>query len=111
MDVEKIIELFRLAKSKDWKPWELQSELRKLCENVVSVGDDLSFTIKFERDLEVDETAIMKLKTRKTKIYPFKTAYRFNKGYIAVDDRFLRVSREIDEDKLPYILSCIKIKE
>ncbi len=105
---EKIAKLLQLAKSRDWKPWELQSELRAIDENVVSVGDDLSFTIKFERELHVDENALMKLKARKTKIYPFKTAYRFENGFVAVEGRFLRISRNLDEFSLFEILHCIE---
>ncbi len=104
---EKIAKLLQLAKSKDWKPWELQSELRKIDENVVSVGDDLSFTVKFGGELHVDENALIKLKARKTKIYPFKTAYRFKNGFIAVEGKFLRISRNLDERTLFEILQWI----
>ena len=97
-----ILKLYKTAKTKNWKPWELQSELRKIYDGVIAVGDDLSFTIKLEKDLRnVD------LNGERCKIYPFKNAYRFNKGYIAFEGRFLRVSRDIDEKLLEKILDAI----
>ncbi len=97
-----ILKLYKTAKTKNWKPWELQSELRKIYDGVIAVGDDLSFTIKLEKDLRnVD------LNGERCKIYPFNNAYRFNKGYIAFEGRFLRVSRDIDEKLLEKILDAI----
>ncbi len=99
-----ILELYRVARSKEWKPWELQDELRKIYEGVVAVGDDLSFTIKIDglrsANLEV-------LGARKCRIHPFKNAYRFEKGFIAFEDRFLRISRDLDEEVLLKILDLI----
>ncbi len=97
-----ILKLYKTAKTKNWKPWELQSELRKIYEGVVAVGDDLSFTIKLEKDLRN-----VSLNGKKCKIYPFKNAYRFDKGYIAFEGRFLRVSRDIDEKLLEKIIDTI----
>lgn len=107
MNKELIKKLYRKAKEKDWKPWELQDELRKLCENVVAVGDDLSFVLKFDGKIVVDLDELVKLNGRKTKIYPYKNAVRFDKGYIAFDGRFLRISRDLDEKRLTKILNLI----
>jgi|GEM_PF-705642 hypothetical protein len=102
-----LIELYRVARKKEWKPWELQTELRSINENVVSVGDDLSFTVKLDSEIEFKEEIFEDLGGRKARIYPFKTVYRFDKGFVAVDGKFIRISREVDENKLIKILSHI----
>ncbi|MBO8181360.1 MAG: hypothetical protein H0Z28_01035 [Archaeoglobus sp.] len=105
--IEKIIRLLEIAKNKEWTPWELQTELRKFEKNVVSVGDDLSFTLKLNGKLAVDEEALTRLGAQKTKIYPFKRAYRFEHGFIAVEDKFIRISRNLKPEELSEILLCI----
>ncbi|MET1125205.1 MAG: hypothetical protein ABWW66_08150 [Archaeoglobaceae archaeon] len=92
-----IVELQRIARSKDWKPWELQEELRKVYSDVVAVGDDLSFTVRLPEGVEVNEEAVKQLGGVPCRIYPFKKAYRFGKEFIAFEGRFLRVSRNLDE--------------
>jgi len=77
---ELIKKLYNKAREKDWKPWELQDELKKLCENIVAVGDDLSFVLKFDQEIVLNLDEIVKLKGTKTKIYPYKNAVRFEKG-------------------------------
>ncbi|RLI77034.1 hypothetical protein DRP05_11395 [Archaeoglobales archaeon] len=104
---ELIVRLYEKAREKDWKPWELQDELRKLCSNVVAVGDDLSFVLKFEKDVAIDLNELIKLNGRKTKIYPYKNAVRFDRGYVAFDGKFLRISKDIDEKRLAKILDLI----
>ncbi|MFN3384783.1 MAG: hypothetical protein ACK401_07805 [Archaeoglobaceae archaeon] len=92
---------------KGWKPWELQSALRERCDKVVSVGDDLSFTIKL--DFEIPEHRIQRLKElgKECKIYPFKRAFRFQSGFVAVDGKFLRLSKDIDGKTLNMVLGIL----
>ncbi len=99
-----VLSLYRIARSRNWKPWELQTELRKVYEGVIAVGDDLSFTLKLDREVSGDLEVLGGMKTR---IYPYKKAYRFEKGYVAFEGKFLRVSREIDEKLLVKILETI----
>ncbi len=99
-----ILELYRKAKSKDWTPWELQTELKKICDKVIAVGDDLSFTLKLDEVIEKDLTEIG---GRKCKIYPFRNAYRFDRGYVALDGKFIRISINLDEKLLSKILDFI----
>jgi len=103
--------LYKKAQEKDWKPWDLQSELKKICENVVAVGDDLSFVLKFEKPISVDLEKIMELGGKKVKIYPYKNAVRFDAGYIAFDGKFLRISRDLEKEKLTKILNFITLPE
>jgi hypothetical protein len=101
--IEEILGLYRLAKSRKWKPWELQTRMKELCENVVAVGDDLSFTLKLStcvRDVNLDFG-------RKCSIHPFRNAYRFDRGFIAFEKNFIRISREIDEELLVKLLKLI----
>ena len=105
---KRILKLLEISKSKEWKPWELQTELKRIEENVIAVGDDLSFTIKLDREIVVDEEGLKRLGGRRTKIYPFKRAFRFNKGFIAVEGRFIRVSKEFDPKELIEILRYIE---
>lgn len=37
-----------------------------------------------------------KLKGRKTRIYPYRNAVRFE-GYVAFDGKFLKISKDLDE--------------
>lgn len=99
--------MYKIANSGDWKPWVLQSVLREKCENVVSVGDDLSFTVKLE--FEISESIIEKLREigRESSIYPFKRAFRFDSGFVAVNGRFIRLSRNLDEKTLVSILNIL----
>jgi len=106
--VENILRLLEVANQKDWKPWELQTELRKLEENVIAVGDDLSFTIRLDGEVYVDEKALLDCGARRTRIHPFKKAYRFQKGFIAVEGRFIRVSRDFEPEELMRILLCLR---
>ncbi len=101
--IEEILRLHRLAREKDWKPWELQSEMKRMCENVIAVGDDLSFTLKL--DMEVKNVEITK--GRKCYIHPFRNAYRFDRGFIAFEKNFIRISRDLSEDKLVELLKLI----
>ena len=98
-----LLKLLKIAKEFKGTPAELQDELKKIDDRVVSVGDDLSFVVKLDRDIDLDEIA-RKFGGREWKLYPFEKAYRFEKGYIAVSGRFLRISREIDEKILEEIL-------
>lgn len=100
-----ILKLYEKANERDWKPWELQSEMRKIYENVVAVGDDLSFTVKLDKDLK--PVSLEKFGASKVKLHPFKTAWRFERGFIAFEGKFLRISREIDKKLLEEILSVI----
>ena len=102
---ELIKKLYNKAREKDWKPWELQDELKKLCKNIVAVGDDLSFVLKFDQEIVLNLDEIVKLKG--TKIYPYKNAVRFEKGYVAFDGKFLRISKDLDEKRLTKILDLI----
>lgn len=99
--------MLEIAKSRSWKPWELQSALREKCESVVSVGDDLSFTLRLEH--EVEEWRIEKLKGigRECKIYPFKKAFRFDHGFVAVNGKFVRLSKDIDKEVLDLVLDIL----
>ncbi|AIY90091.1 hypothetical protein [Geoglobus acetivorans] len=105
-----LLELLRMAKSFDGSPAELQSELRRLSENVVSVGDDLSFVVRFENELNIHEGLMNEFGGRKKRLYPFRNAWFFDKGYIAWDGRFMRVSRDIDEKILEKILASLNAK-
>lgn len=107
MERELIKKLYEKAREKEWKPWNLQDELRKLCSNVVAVGDDLSFVLKFEENIAIDLEELVKLNGRKTKIYPYRNAVRFDRGYVAFDGKFLRISRDLDEKRLTKILDLI----
>ena len=103
----KILEAFKIAKNSTDRPWELQDKLRKILPSVVSVGDDLSFTVKLNKEVEVNEDKILSLGAKRTRIYPFKNAYRFEKGYVAIEGKFIRISREIDEGLLRKILEAL----
>lgn len=100
-----LLRLYEMANERDWKPWELQSEMKKVYEGVVAVGDDLSFTVKLEKELRLVD--LKRLGGRKVKMHPFKTAWRFDKGFVAFEDRFLRISREIDKNLLIEVLNLI----
>ncbi|WP_457590372.1 hypothetical protein [Geoglobus sp.] len=105
----KILELYRIAKSFSGSPAELQSVLKELCEDVVSVGDDLSFVVRFGNSITVDESLLEELGGRRRKLYPFRNAWFFEKGYIAWDGRFLRISRELEEEVLKKILASLNV--
>lgn len=100
-----ILRLYEIANSKSWKPWELQSVLRKEFEGVVAVGDDLSFTLKL--DFKIPSKDLEKIGGQKCKIYPFKNAYRFENGFIAFDGNFIRISRNLKREKLEEILNLL----
>lgn len=104
-----ILELYRIARSFSGSPAELQSVLKDVNENVVSVGDDLSFVVRFSGEVSIDERVLESLGGRKKRLYPFRNAWFFDRGYIAWDGRFLRVSREMDEDVLKKILASLNI--
>lgn len=91
-----LLKLFKTAKEFKGTPAELQDKLKKIDDRVVSVGDDLSFVVKLDREINIDEI-IERFGGKKWKLYPFKKAYRFERGYIAVNGRFLRISRDIDQ--------------
>ena len=91
-----LIKLFKTAKEFRGTPAELQETLKNIDDRVISVGDDLSFVVKLDREINIDKIA-ERFGGRKWKLYPFKKAYRFEKGYIAVNGTFLRISRELDE--------------
>ncbi len=94
-----LLKLFKTAKEFKGTPAELQDKLKKIDDRVVSVGDDLSFVVKLDREINIDEI-IERFGGKKWKLYPFKKAYRFERGYIAVNGRFLRISRDIDQEIL-----------
>ena len=100
-----ILKLYEKANERDWKPWDLQTELRKIYDKVIAVGDDLSFTVKLEKD--VRPTNLEPFGASKVKLHPFKTAWRFNRGFIAFEGKFMRISREIDKKLLTEILEVI----
>jgi len=102
---EIILKLYDKANEKEWKPWDLQTELRKIYENVIAVGDDLSFTVKLENDVKA--VNLESFGANEVKLHPFKTAWRFEKGFIAYEGKFLRISREIDKKLLSKILDAI----
>lgn len=102
---EVILKLYDKANEKDWKPWDLQTELKKIYENVVAVGDDLSFTVKLENDVKA--VNLESFGANRVKLHPFKTAWRFERGFIAFEGKFLRISREIDKKLLSKILDVI----
>ena len=102
-----ILEAFRIAKNSKDKPWELQNKLRRVLPAVVAVGDDLSFTVKLDREISVDEEKILAIGAKKTKIYPFRNAYRFERGFVAIEGKFIRISREIDEEILKRVLEAL----
>lgn len=99
------MKLYELANSKEWKPWELQSALRREFEGVIAVGDDLSFTIKL--DFEIPNEDLNKIGGKSCSIYPFKNAYRFESGFIAFSGKFLRISRKIDKAILEKTLEAL----
>lgn len=100
-----IIDLYETANSRKWKPWELQSRLKDIYSNVIAVGDDLSFTIKLEEELK--DVNLGEIGAQKCKIHPFKNAYRFDRGFVAFEGRFLRVSAELDKKLLLKVLELI----
>ncbi|WP_456369451.1 hypothetical protein [Geoglobus sp.] len=102
-----ILRLYRIARKFSGTPAELQSVLRSGCENVVSVGDDLSFVVRFNGDVSVDEDILKSLGGKKKRMYPFRNAWIFERGYIAWDGRFMRIGRDIDEDVLKKILASL----
>ncbi|MCS7144706.1 MAG: hypothetical protein NZ879_06770 [Archaeoglobaceae archaeon] len=104
-----IIKLYEIAKSKEWKPWELQSVLKKEFEGVVAVGDDLSFTLKL--NFEIPSVELEEFGGQKCKIYPFKNAYRFGKGFVAFNGNFLRISRNLSGEDLDRILDFLLTTE
>ncbi len=67
----------------------------------------MSFTIKL--DFEIPEHRIQKLKEigKECKIYPFKRAFRFKSGFVAVDGKFLRLSKDLDEETLKVVLEIL----
>ncbi|MCS7121679.1 MAG: hypothetical protein NZ895_03645 [Archaeoglobaceae archaeon] len=84
----------------------MQSELRREFEKVVAVGDDLSFTLMLDQEIDQKFEEIKKF-GKECKIYPFKKAVRFEKGFIAVEGKFIRISREIDRELLEKILKIV----
>ncbi len=100
-----ILRIYDTARMQEWKPWDLQTELRKIYEDVIAVGDDLSFTVKLKEELR--RVDLEKFGGKRVKIHPFKEAYRFERGFIAYEGKFLRVSREIDKKLLSEILDVI----
>ncbi|WP_202319635.1 hypothetical protein [Archaeoglobus neptunius] len=102
---EVILKLYDLANIKDWKPWELQTELKKIYEDTIAVGDDLSFTVKLKKDLK--PVGLEDFGGKKCKMHPFRTAWRFDSGFIAFEGKFLRISRKIDKNLLSDILELI----
>jgi hypothetical protein len=109
-ELNEILLLYYRARERNLKPWELQDELKSLCSriSVVAVGDDLSITLRLERDLDVDEAIVERLGGKRTRIYPFKRAYRFERGFFALEGRFIRISREIEENILLRILRALR---
>ncbi len=105
-----VIELYRIARNFSGSPAELQSLLKEKCQNVISVGDDLSFVVKLNNEIEIDETLIERLNAKRKRMYPFKNCIVVEKGYVAWDGRFLRISRDIDEKILEKILTSLNIK-
>ncbi|NOY12030.1 MAG: hypothetical protein GXO67_08150 [Archaeoglobi archaeon] len=104
-----LLKLYRMAREFDGSPAELQSLLREECEDVVSVGDDLSFVVRFPEEVRLSEDTLAEIGGRKRKLYPFRNAWFFERGYIAWDGRFLRISREIDESVLKKILASLNV--
>ncbi len=92
-----LMELYKIAREFKGSPAEMQTLLKKIDNRVVSVGDDLSFVLRFDREIKIDEDVIKALGGKSWKLYPFRRAYKFNRGYIAIDGRFLRISRDVDE--------------
>ena len=107
--IEVILELRRVANKKDWKPWDLQDELREICKDVVAVGDDLSFVLKLDKPISLDVERLVKMGGNVARIYPYRNAVRFDRGYIAFDGKFLRISRELDREKLIAILELLNL--
>jgi|Deesub1362A_J573_1020465.scaffolds.fasta_scaffold00110_9 hypothetical protein len=107
--LEEILEMLRVARVREWRPWELQDELKKISKSttVVAVGDDLSFTLKTENELGI-ESRLNEIGGKITRIYPFKLAYRFDRGFIAIEKNFIRIGREIDEELLKRIFKISK---
>ncbi|MDK2796005.1 MAG: hypothetical protein PWQ22_772 [Archaeoglobaceae archaeon] len=99
------MKLYEIANSKEWKPWELQSALRKEFEGVVAVGDDLSFTLKLQ--FEIPNEDLNRIGGKSCRIHPFKNAYRFENGFIAYNGKFLRISRNLDKTLLEKILEIL----
>ncbi len=107
--IDKIMQLYYISKNSDKKPWKLQDEVKKIAE-VVSVGDDLSFTVKVnikKENIKSAEEEALKLGAKLCSIHPFKRAFRFNRGFIAFDEKFLRISSKVDEDVLRKILETL----
>lgn len=107
--IDKVMQLYYISKNSDKKPWVLQDEMRKIAE-VVSVGDDLSFTVKVDikkENIKSAEEEALKLGAKLCSIHPFKRAFRFSSGFIAFDEKFLRVSSKIEEDALRKILEAL----
>lgn len=105
-----ILKLHEAARKSELRPWELQSVLKGISSSVIAVGDDLSFTIRLGKKIEADKEKLAALNGRKVRIYPFKNAYRFSRGYIAFEGSFLRVSRELDRELLEKILDALNIE-
>ncbi|MCS7119183.1 MAG: hypothetical protein RMH75_04165 [Archaeoglobaceae archaeon] len=84
----------------------MQSELQKI-ENVIAVGDDLSFTLRLESEIPVEKFEELKRLGKQCKIYPFKKAIRFEKGFLALDGKFLRISRDLDRKVLEEALEIL----
>ncbi len=79
--------------------------MRREFDGVVAVGDDLSFTLKLDFDLP--NADLSEIGGKFCRIYPFKIAYRFDKGFVAFSGKFLRISREISREKLEKILEYL----
>jgi len=107
---QEILRLHEAATKSELRPWELQSVLKEISSSVIAVGDDFSFTVRLDREVEVEEEKLAALNGRKARIYPFKNAYRFPRGYIAFEGKFLRVSRELDKELLEKILDALNIR-
>ncbi len=105
-----LTELYRIARNFKGSPAELQTLLRQKSRNVVSVGDDLSFVVRLDGTVSIDENILEEMDGKWKRLYPFRNCYVFERGYIAWDGRFLRVSREIDEKILEKILSSLNIE-
>ncbi len=92
------MKLYRIAKEFKGNAAELQSLLKEIDDRIVSVGDDLSFVLRFDKEIKIDERVVKELGGKNWKLYPFRKAYKFERGYIAIDGRFLRISRDVDEE-------------
>ncbi|MEM0203797.1 MAG: hypothetical protein QXO16_06765 [Archaeoglobaceae archaeon] len=67
----------------------------------------MSFTIKL--DFEIPEWRVERLKEvgKEGKIYPFKRAFRFKSGFVAVDGKFVRLSKDLDKETLDFVLEIL----